>query len=78
MSGSHPYYQIKKTLAKAKVFFMGRIVGFEPTHIGTTIRGLNRLTISAMFPTNPSIPNQDFKASRVGGGVNVFMLGNNY
>lgn len=29
--------QIKKTLTKAKVFFMGREMGFEPTHIGTTI-----------------------------------------
>ncbi len=28
---------------------MGRLVGFEPTHIGTTIRGLNRLTTDAIF-----------------------------
>ena len=27
---------------------MGRVVGFEPTHIGTTIRGLNHLTILAI------------------------------
>ena len=27
---------------------MGRLVGFEPTHIGTTIRGLNRLTTDAI------------------------------
>ena len=27
---------------------MGRKMGFEPTHIGTTIRGLNRLTTSAI------------------------------
>ena len=38
---------IKKTSAKAKVF-LGRAVGFEPTHIGTTIRGLNRLTTPAI------------------------------
>ena len=29
---------------------MGRAVGFEPTHIGTTIRGLNRLTMPAIKP----------------------------
>ena len=40
--------QIKKTLTKVKVFFMGRKMGFEPTHIGTTIRGLNHLTTSAI------------------------------
>ena len=28
---------------------MGRAVGFEPTHIGTTIRGLNRLTTPAIL-----------------------------
>ena len=60
--GSHSYYQIKKTSTKVKVFFMGRIVGFEPTHIGTTIRGLNRLTISAMSFTSSSIANQNYKA----------------
>ena len=41
---------------------MGRLMGFEPMHIGTTIRGLNRLTTGAMFPTSSSIPNKDYKA----------------
>ena len=41
---------------------MGRLMGFEPMHIGTTIRGLNRLTTGAIVPTNFSIPNQDYKA----------------
>ncbi len=27
---------------------MGRVMGFEPMHIGTTIRGLNRLTTPAI------------------------------
>ena len=27
---------------------MGRLMGFEPMHIGTTIRGLNRLTTGAI------------------------------
>ena len=30
------------------IFIMGRVVGFEPTHIGTTIRGLDHLTIPAI------------------------------
>ncbi len=29
------------------IIVMGRTVGFEPTHIGTTIRGLNRLAMPA-------------------------------
>ena len=29
-------------------FLVGRVVGFEPTHIGTTIRGLNHLTTPAI------------------------------
>ena len=41
---------------------MGRLMGFEPMHIGTTIRGLNRLTTGAIVPTDLSIPNQDYKA----------------
>ena len=47
------YYYVKNTTLKTKTFSqrrsekMGRIVGFEPTHIGTTIRGLDHLTISA-------------------------------
>lgn len=41
---------------------MGRLMGFEPMHIGTTIRGLNRLTTGAMFPTYFSITNKDFFA----------------
>ena len=28
---------------------MGRVMGFEPMHIGTTIRGLDHLTIPAML-----------------------------
>ena len=43
---------------------MGRIVGFEPTHIGTTIRGLDHLTISAMNFNKLSIPNKYFFASK--------------
>ena len=30
-------------------------MGFEPMHIGTTIRGLNRLTTDAIISTSPSI-----------------------
>ena len=30
-------------------FKMGRLMGFEPMHIGTTIRGLNRLTTDAIY-----------------------------
>ncbi len=41
---------------------MGRLMGFEPMHIGTTIRGLNRLTTGAIFAIS-SISNKDFKAS---------------
>jgi hypothetical protein len=41
---------------------MGRLMGFEPMHIGTTIRGLNRLTTGAIFPTYFSITNKDFFA----------------
>ena len=58
------YLLIKKKEPKLLILKMGRIVGFEPTHIGTTIRGLNRLTISAMFPTILSISNKDFLASK--------------
>lgn len=29
-------------------YFMGREMGFEPTHNGTTIRGLNHLTTPAI------------------------------
>ena len=28
---------------------MGRVMGFEPTYTGTTIRGLDRLAIPAIF-----------------------------
>ncbi len=42
---------------------MGRLMGFEPMHIGTTIRGLNRLTTGAIFPTKSSISNKDLNAS---------------
>ena len=55
-------------------FFMGRQVGFEPTHIGTTIRGLNRLTTSAISLTLVSITNKYFKTSiftqKKGGATN--------
>ena len=40
---------------------MGRVVGFEPTHNGTTIRGLNHLTIPAISMS--IITNQVFSAS---------------
>ena len=42
---------------------MGRLMGFEPMHIGTTIRGLDHLTTGAIFPTKSSISNKDFKSS---------------
>lgn len=38
----------EKELQKEALLKMGRKMGFEPTHIGTTIRGLNRLTTSAI------------------------------
>ena len=38
---------IKKT--SFEVFFMGRVMGFEPTNIGTTIRGLNHLATPAIY-----------------------------
>ena len=41
---------------------MGRLMGFEPMHIGTTIRGLNRLTTGAIVYYF-SIANKDYKAS---------------
>ena len=40
---------IKKTVTKVTVFFMGRVMGIEPTNTGTTIRGLNRLATPAIF-----------------------------
>ena len=43
-----PYPNIKNTLQLGVFLIMGRLVGFEPTHIGTTIRGLNRLTTDAI------------------------------
>ena len=43
---------------------MGRLMGFEPMHIGTTIRGLNRLTTGAIISTVSSITNKDFLASK--------------
>lgn len=39
----------KKNLQKMKVLFMGRMMGLEPTNIGTTNRGLNHLTTPAIF-----------------------------
>ena len=41
---------------------MGRLMGFEPMHIGTTIRGLNRLTTGAIVFAKSSISNKDYKA----------------
>ena len=35
--------QIKKRVAEATLFFMGWVMGFEPTNTGTTIRGLRPL-----------------------------------
>ena len=50
---------------------MGRLVGFEPTHIGTTIRGLNRLTTDAISLTfqyyHKNFRNQAQKNSRFRG-----------
>ena len=37
-------------------------MGFEPMHIGTTIRGLDHLTTGAIFPTKSSISNQNYKS----------------
>ena len=31
------------------IFYMGWVMGFEPTHVGTTIRGLNRLATPTIF-----------------------------
>ena len=53
----------KKTLLRV-LLYMGRLMGFEPMHIGTTIRGLNRLTTGAIFPTKSSISNKDLNASK--------------
>ena len=39
---------IKEMITKVIISFMGRVVGFEPTHNGTTIRGLNHLTKPAI------------------------------
>ena len=64
-SSSHT--QIKQTPTKVGVCFMGRVVGFEPTHNGTTIRGLNHLTTPAIylrrFSASLSISNQVRKSS---------------
>ena len=47
--GSHSQINtIKNTIAFVIVFFMGRVMGIEPTNIGTTIRGLNRLATPAI------------------------------
>ena len=40
--------KIKYSVAKATEYFMGRLMGFEPMHIGTTIRGLNHLATPAI------------------------------
>ncbi len=40
---------IKKRVADATLFFMGWVMGFEPTNTGTTIRGLNRLATPTIF-----------------------------
>ena len=45
---SPSHTQIKKMITNVIIFFMGRVVGFEPTHNGTTIRGLNHLTTPAI------------------------------
>ena len=58
-------HTIKYTITKVIVHFMGRVVGFEPTHNGTTIRGLNHLTTPAIlriFSSVPSISNQTLKS----------------
>ena len=38
----------KDLLTRPFLLKMGRMMGFEPTHKGTTILGLNRLTTSAI------------------------------
>lgn len=40
--------KIKSPATDVTGLFMGRMMGFEPTHKGTTILGLNRLTTSAI------------------------------
>ena len=42
-----PLYE-KRPTYEAFLIKMGRMMGFEPTHKGTTILGLNRLTTSAI------------------------------
>ena len=54
-----------KKAPKGAFLKMGRIVGFEPTHIGTTIRGLNHLTTPAIYPRYFSIVTQTIFKSRV-------------
>ena len=41
-------HNIKKETHYEPLLKMGRKMGFEPTHIGTTIRGLNHLTTGAI------------------------------
>ena len=41
-------HKIKSPVTYVTGLFMGRMMGFEPTHKGTTILGLNRLTTSAI------------------------------
>ena len=41
--------KLKKSLVLRLNLKMGRLVGLEPTHIGTTIRGLNHLTTPAIY-----------------------------
>ena len=55
--------QNKKHSNNCYCVFYGRIVGFEPTYIGTTIRGLNHLTISAIRKS--IISKQLFSASYI-------------
>ena len=49
LCGFSPTCIIKSPATEVTELFMGRVVGVEPTHIGTTIRGLNHLAIPAIY-----------------------------
>ena len=50
---------------------MGRLMGFEPMHIGTTIRGLNRLTTGAITNSILTLSKSSLKKSRLSGILNL-------
>ena len=46
---------------------MGRLMGFEPMYIGTTIRGLNHLTTGAIYikANKPICPPNNYKLNKI-------------